>query len=500
MLFYKEIEWEILQDEKIFNDEYYNFEFPFPMPHIKSIKIKRDEFYNLTVEINIISDEKLPYDIRTTHNIDFIKIQDKYSSEEYLLENCYNLRYKSFFEYDKQHATIFSSVLKVTFNKSTDENTGWIKEWYLNGPTDEFIFQRSIKYTKKEVYGKKFDKDITELIPSKFKIETFEKSYTKCRNFLFCKLNNEENIIIKLVPEELGPKWSNCISINYNSKNLISNNNHRRSIEAIISFIFGRKLIKIAESYYNSNGEKIKEEIFNPTIDETFNIKNICKIDYLFPIYFNPNFREKTELIISNIINSFINKIDKLDFSSMLTNYFNSLYLPPESEIILLAASLESITNKWLKSENSKRKTTILDKSEYKHKIKEIRLLFLDKFSEHKPLVDKFNELNKLSTNKSFERFFDEIGMEIGDIEHEAIQSRNNPVHGNDINTEDYLDLIVCANVYRIILNRVILLLLNFDGEYVIDKMNHTSIYNKIPYSLEEMRDDIYKLESYTIE
>ena len=63
-----------------------------------------------------------------------------------------------------------------------------------------------------------------------------------------------------------------------------------------------------------------------------------------------------------------------------------------------------------------------------------------------------------------------------------------------------YLDLIVCADVYRIILNRVILLLLDFDGEYVIDKRNHISIYDKIPYSLKEMRDDIYQLESYTIE
>lgn len=500
MPFYKEIEWEILQDEKIFEDTFYDFEFPFQMPHIKSIKIKRDEFYNIAVEINIISDEKLPYDIRKTHNIEFIKIQDKYGSEVYYLENCYDLRYKSFFEYDKQHSVISSSVLKITFNNSNDEDTGWIKEWYLNGPTDGTIFRRSIKYSKREVYEKKFDNNIPELRPSKFKIETNEKSFSTYNNFLFCKLNDEENIIISLVPEELGPNWSNCISINYNSKNLISNKYHRRSIEAIISFIFGRKLIKIAESHYNSNGEKIKEEIFNPIIDKTFNIKNICKIKYLFPIYFNPYFREKTELIISNIINSFISKIDKLDFSSMLTNYFNSLYFPPESEIILLAASLESITNKWLKSEDSKRKTTIIDKSEYRRQIKEIKLLFLEKFSEHKHLVDNFNQLNKLSTNKSFERFFEELGMEIGDIELEAIKSRNKPVHGNDINAEEYLDLIVCADVYRIILNRVILLLLDFDGEYVIDERNHVSIYDKIPYSLEEMRDDVYQLESYTIE
>lgn len=54
---------------------------------LNSIKIKYDEFYNIAIEIKIISNKKLPYDIIKTHNIDFMKIQDQYSSDEYLLEN-----------------------------------------------------------------------------------------------------------------------------------------------------------------------------------------------------------------------------------------------------------------------------------------------------------------------------------------------------------------------------------------------------------------------------
>ena len=125
--------------------------------------------------------------------------------------------------------------------------------------------------------GSTFRDDKKHAYKNAINIETNEKSTTLCKNFLFCKLNDEENIIINLVPEELGPNWSNCISINYNSKNLISNKYHRRSIEAIVSFIFGRKLIKIAESHYNSNGEKIKEEIINSVFSLKLGLKYIGK-------------------------------------------------------------------------------------------------------------------------------------------------------------------------------------------------------------------------------
>ena len=37
--------------------------------------------------------------------------------------------------------------------------------------------------------------------------------------------------------------------------------NLRGNIENIISFVFGRKLVKIGESYYDSKGNKIKEKI-----------------------------------------------------------------------------------------------------------------------------------------------------------------------------------------------------------------------------------------------
>ena len=215
------------------------------------------------------------------------------------------------------------------------------------------------------------------------------------------------------------------------------------------------------------------------------------------PIHKYPH--KDIELIIRDLINSFTEK--DIDFSSMFTNYWNSSFLPTESRIILLAASLESMKNKWFESQNSKSKGVIIDKPLFKILIKDIKNSFDLIFDECKMLKDNFGGLNRLSINKGFEVFFEEIGMEFGEVELEAIKARNKPVHGNDIDTETYRDLIIYTEVYQILVNKVILTLLDFDGLYhVHDFAEPVQISDKIPYSLEELRDDIYQLKTYDID
>ena len=116
-------------------------------------------------------------------------------------------------------------------------------------------------------------------------------------------------------------------------------------------------------------------------------------------------------------------------------------------------------------------------------------------------IKDNFSRLNNLSLNKSFEVFFEEIGMDFGEVELGAIKARNDPVHGNDIETETRRDLIIYTEVYQILVNRVILTLLDFDGPYhITDFADPVQISDKIPYSIEELRDNIYRLKTYDID
>lgn len=497
MPYYKEIEWENLQDEKIFKESEWIFKFPFEMPKIININIKRDEFYNIDIEI-IYKPHNITNKIKQRNTIEYIKITGKYSKKEYLIKNSAIVEYGTTVENGESTNYFKLSTTEILFNLKDEEETAWIKEWYLNGPHNKIIFQRSTTYSKKEIFEKKLDNSVEELkLGNNFQIEILKKE-TESINYMFCKLNDNENIILNAVPDAMNPPWSNNLCISYNSQKLIENSKLRRELENIISFIFGRKLIKIGESHYNSNGVKIKEEIFNPYINKRFNIKTICKSLDSFPIPLYNYDNTQIESIITNLINTFISKKETLDFTSMFINYWSSTYLPPESQVILLAASLESIMKKWFKSGNSERKTRILEKSEYKKLIKDIKPLFKEKFEDCKPIMDNFNRINELSINKSFERFFDEIGLKVGDIETEAIKSRNNPVHGNDIDPETQCNLIVYSKIYQIILNRVILILLNYEGEYLVTNLiKPILISDKIPYTLKKLRDEVFEIKYY---
>lgn len=499
MLYYNEIEWENLQEKKRFTSGEWNFEFPFEMPKIKHIVIKRDESYNILINIECEMNRKLPNEIK--ENIFTIKIHGKYSSECYVLKNCHLFEQITSVENSYGIFSLKLIVTSILFDSGVNGEITWIKEWYLNGPHNHRIFHRTTTFVKKEIYNKELHNVVPELQTVKpFEIETNHVSST-CRNYMFCKLNDDENIIISLVPDEMNPGWSNNICLQYSSKKHMVDINLRRDIENIISFIFGRKLIKIAESHYDINGKKIKETMIDPFINSNLDIKNICESSDNFPIPIYDYSRDLSESIISNMINSFISKKETLDFTSMFINYWSSTFLPSESKIILLAASLESLMNKWFDSQNSKQNTRIIEKSKYKQLIKDIRPLFLETFGEHAQIIDNFNQLNRRSINKGRELFFEEINLEIGDIEKNAIYSRNDPVHGNDIDHDTFSDLMVYAEIYRIILNRVILTLLDYNGDYILNnQIKPIPVKNKLPFSLDELKKDIYEIKYYDTE
>lgn len=319
--------------------------------------------------------------------------------------------------------------------------------------------------------------------------------------YMFCKLDDKNDILINLVPNKMNPDWSNKVCISYASDDYIQNKKLRNEIEFVISFIFGRKLIKIGEAHYDSNGIKIKENIKNPFLNDIFNIKNVCLSSDNSPIPFEP-FDSNNEQIMSNIINSFMSLRDSLDFSTMFINYWNSTFSLPESKMILLAASLESISKSWYEKENYKGETTFIDKQLFKTLVRDIKKQFHKQFKEFKEypiLISRFDNLNNRG-KKSLDFFFKEINMELGEIENDALKYRNKPVHGDNIFSEKYVDMVVYSEVYHVIMNRVILILLGYDGKYYMKDLIQSNIHNKLPYSIKELKEDIYQFKYFSEE
>ena len=99
-----------LQQERIFKDYEWTFEFPFKMMKIKEVKITRDEFYNISLEIKCFANEKVPEEIKQFEVIEFIKIKSKCSSDEYLIKNLNISRYSSYYENSMAFLNIYLSA------------------------------------------------------------------------------------------------------------------------------------------------------------------------------------------------------------------------------------------------------------------------------------------------------------------------------------------------------------------------------------------------------
>ena len=184
----------------------------------ETIEIWRDDNYKLNGRIigeygghgfgNIDKEEGIA---GTTMPSIEIQGTDHYGSISYKLSHCY-------FGGISNQVTRLDSNPKTNFvanlmlyhvekKQLTDMKSDLLIEWYLNGPSGSFIFPRSTKRQLKEDFiRERFDNE-EKLYPG-----THNEEYT--RDFAFVELGNR-SFIIQAVPKYFGPKWSNCIGIEY---------------------------------------------------------------------------------------------------------------------------------------------------------------------------------------------------------------------------------------------------------------------------------------------
>lgn len=485
-MLYKNFEWEILEKDYTFTNSY-KFDLDKEIPNITEINIKRNDYYNIEITLKgYISKEffQAQNNLRKENFFKKIKIFDK--SEEWELNNLYVIKTKI----TSKNYIITLSCNDITYNYKENKLIEKIEEWYINGPNN-LLFNNVTEYETKK-YFKRTRRNSHYNYSDNRNIRT-ECKITTTQDYFYCNLKNNKNIVIHKTPSFFGPKWSTNIGIQYEDKEYINNNSMRENIKNIISFAFGKNLIKIAESYYDSDGNKIKEVMINPNIQSNIDLRKICKSRELIPFYFD-RLSFEFESVLTNLINEYIDKINEIDFTTMFNYYWNSFHLSPESKIILLASCLESLFHEYFKQYSVN--NTIIPKKEYKNRVKSIKESFYKEFENETQLKNNFNQINRKSINANFLSFFDEIGIKVGELEKAAIKYRNKPVHGNDLN-KCFDEVIIYSIIYHSLVNRCILKLLHFNGQYNISTLiNPIDLSDEIPYSINELKN-IFEIKSF---
>lgn len=392
-----------------------------------------------------------------------------YKKEKYRIEDCYigNISYNYEFQdpgKSKYEADFQTRYVRKQYNYCNEEMTGWLTEWYLNGPKMHVWFMRITerKYSEdfwrcRDVYYKKehkFQSNISE---------------TSSRDHFFVQLHNLKFIVHK-IPKDYGPGWSENIGIEYRQDlGGIPEKEKRDSIAEIASFIFGRRLLNVGYTKYDNNGNPLELVSVNPRGD---NVVSICEEYELSPIVRDKYEDGKSvEDIFGQLVSSYLEKRDEFGLNEVLERYWIAERLPLGIGIPILHNGIEILANNWFKSKKSKTHGVYLPKKEFEQRLNEEfsaieKKLHSIRYGDR--ILNRMRGAFQTGAREKVEFFLEEIGLKIGELERRAIHERNKMIHGSLDDDEEAIDKVaLLTKVYKTFFHRVLLKVLDYQGTYI---------------------------------
>lgn len=161
---------------------------------------------------------------------------------------------------------------------------------------------------------------------------------------------------------------------------------------------------------------------------------------------------------------------DELGLFDAIGKIWLAQSVPVEAALPNLASALECIMNAWFRSNKTKSGGKYLADRDWSL-LSKPSLDTLDAALQGQPnaarMVRRAASANNFGVNERFERFFDEIGLPVGDVELKAIQARNKAAHGGGFTSSQMQGLVDTFRAYRVLLSRVILKLLEWERDYI---------------------------------
>jgi hypothetical protein len=491
MPYFDQIEWEYLKKEKVYELHQYSLNSNYELPNIKKIIVRRSSKYKIVgTIIGKFSDANDLKQISDCHDVKkFVNFELKNDYEIISIEKC-------LFGGVKHDIINNEYELKLDIGNVTNEfknssEISWYNEWYINGPKNS-PYCRFTEYSKGICYKKirKTDSSMTGCVG----IEDYEKDFkfkqpvlgSFRRNYLLVTPKKCPNFIISDVPKNYGPEWSKKLSIEYPTSEIIDEK-IRNKISEISSFMFGRKLIKVGETYFDKEGNVIKSVSSDIQLSSKMDISKMCELPDSRPIA-NDIMNYEIEKNLSFLVDSYLSISQKLDFFNFFIYYWDSSQSPSETESIILSSALESLVNTWYKSEGSNSKGVFMTESEF-NKIAEKELKSLeDKFSGFPGVLARIKSANQMGITKKVMNFFEEIDLKIGNVEKKAINIRHKAAHGSKITEETFKKMIILNPAYRTLINRAILKILKYSGHYFDNYSN--SVIKDINMPIQEVDEN----------
>lgn len=241
----------------------------------------------------------------------------------------------------------------------------------------------------------------------------------------------------------------------------------RKKIRDSISFALGTSLVYLGNSSFDAEYRcKAVEAISPHTVSgRAWDIHSLPPA----PITANrSNMIDRGEL--ENLANSFFSNADQYDLQQIQWRIWYARVAPYYMAPAYYGALIETLQAKFTENPENKISSTIIDKASYR-KVSRFLKRYLTKQKLDSSTTKIFD--NKISNGNSApqkllsERFYTALDLDLGVLELDAWNRRNDAAHGNPLPLNGEIDLIRETKILAVMVNRIMLKLINGSSTYI---------------------------------
>lgn len=441
-------------------------ESPILPPGSEKIRLWRDEQYRIAAKI-VGTPAGSPSDLLPDHGevgeiIPDYRIEgtSHHGGYQYELDHCVVNRASMKGEELEADLKTYRARRVLTTDSGSQ---AWLTEWYLNAHKGELLYPRLVKRERQETYRREREYPEEKV--------TFKGSWTETHGQYAFVETSDLSFAIERVPRDLSPQWCRSLSIEYRDEwAQVPDEKTRESIANAVSFIMGRHLIGVGHTSFDERGRSLEEVVVSP---RQADLVSICQQAEHPPIRMDK--RRPTDVferLLTQLVPRYLELNNEFDLDNVLWGYWFFEELPLGENLPVLASSVEMLKKNWYSSKKSKSRGVYMPKKEFDALLEDELAAIEEKLGGVEygdRMTRRIRNAFNLGSSESIEFFLEELGLPIGPNERSALKARNPMAHGSSASLDEsrHQEMVNNTLSFRTLFNRVLLKLLNYDGEYI---------------------------------
>jgi hypothetical protein len=325
---------------------------------------------------------------------------------------------------------------EVARTESGEWEAAWLTEWFLNAPQLHSQFTRHIWWSAQHSYTRTVREEPTGEFSTDIDAGTMSR---ECAVAAF----ESVKLILYDVPDDFEPTWSRKLAIEYRKEaGRIPDDDERRAISLFVSFVLGRRLLKVGATTFSAEGHRIYDQATNPGSLNPRRHANqssseplpIRKMESGIPDYYRDESGEvipKLENVLEELLPRYLEARKKFSLDLAIERCLNLPELYLDLHLPLLRIVLETLANNWYRAQGKPGKA-------------------------------------RMGMARKFRAFINELGLPLERVEKRTLKAASEGAHVKPLDTDAAISQAIDeTRAMQTLVNRVILKLLGYDGPYI---------------------------------